>query len=161
MADAFRLLRPLQWVKNGLVFLPFLFAVDIAWSLDSLGDIPELLGRLALLFLGFCALSSGVYVFNDLMDRHADREHPRKRNRPIASGRVGIPVAAILIVLLTAIGLAAVWYVGLSVLLVSGVYLAINFAYCLGGEKRRAAGRLLGGQRICHPRRFRGIGHRR
>ena len=56
MTDALRLLRPLQWVKNGLVFLPFLFAIDIAWSADSLGDVPVLLGRLAVLFLGFCAL---------------------------------------------------------------------------------------------------------
>ena len=102
MAEVFRLLRPLQWVKNGLVFLPFLFAVDIAWSVESLEEIPRLLGSLAVLFLSFCALSSGVYVFNDLMDRHADREHPRKRHRPIAAGRVGIPSAVLLIVVLTA-----------------------------------------------------------
>ena len=134
MADAFRLLRPLQWVKNGLVFLPFLFAVDIAWSVDSAGDIPELLGRLALVFLAFCALSSGVYVFNDLMDRRADREHPRKRQRPIASGKVGVPAAVALIVVLVAAGLAAVWYAGMALMLVCGVYLAINAAYCLGGK---------------------------
>ena len=134
MADAFRLLRPLQWAKNGLVFLPFLFAVDIAWSVDALGDIPPLLGRLAVLFLGFCVLSSAVYVFNDLMDRRADSAHPRKRHRPIASGRVGIPAAVALIALLTAAGLAAMWYVGLWLLLVSGVYLAINVVYSLGGK---------------------------
>ena len=134
MADAFRLLRPLQWVKNGLVFLPFLFAVDIAWSVESAGDVPELLLRLVVLFLGFCVLSSGVYVFNDLMDRHADREHPRKRHRPIASGRVGIPAAAALFALLTIAGLSAAWYVGMWVLLVSVIYLAINAAYSLGGK---------------------------
>ena len=134
MADAFRLLRPLQWVKNGLVFLPFLFAVDIAWSVESAGDVPGLLLRLAILFLGFCVLSSGVYVFNDLMDRRADRAHPRKRHRPIASGRVGIPAAAALIAVLGVAGLAAAWYVGMWVLLVSGVYLAINAVYSLGGK---------------------------
>ena len=134
MADAFRLLRPLQWAKNVLVFLPFLFAVDIAWSVDALGDIPPLLGRLAVLFLGFCVLSSGVYVFNDLMDRQADRAHPRKRHRPIASGRVGVPAAMVLIVVLTVSGLAAAWYVGLWLLLVSGVYLTINAVYSLGGK---------------------------
>ncbi len=134
MADAIRLLRPLQWVKNGLVFLPFLFAVDIAWSVGNLWDIPPLLGRLAILFLAFCALSSGVYVFNDLMDRNADRAHPRKRHRPIASGRVGIPVALALVILLTAGGLAVMWVVGFSVLLVSLIYLVINVAYCLGGK---------------------------
>ena len=134
MADAFRLLRPLQWLKNGLVFLPFLFAVDIAWSVDSLSDIPQLLGRLAVLFVGFSALSSGVYVFNDLMDRQSDRQHPRKRLRPIASGKVGVPAAATLIALLTAAGVAAVWYVGLAALLVCLVYLVINVVYCLGGK---------------------------
>ena len=134
MADAFRLLRPLQWIKNGLVFLPFLFAVDIAWSVDTLEDIPSLLGRLVVLFLAFCSLSSGVYVFNDLMDRNADRTHPRKRHRPIASGRVGVPAAAVLAFLLGAAGLVAMWFVGLSLLLISAVYLVINVAYCLGGK---------------------------
>ncbi len=134
MADVFRLLRPLQWIKNGLVFLPFLFAVDIAWSVDTLEDIPSLLGRLALLFLAFCLLSSGVYVFNDLMDRNADRAHPRKRHRPIATGRVGVPAAAALIMLLAVAGLAAMWVVGTSLLLVSAIYLVINVVYCLGGK---------------------------
>ena len=134
MSDAVRLLRPLQWVKNGLIFLPFLFAVDIAWSVESLGDIPLLLGRLAVLFVGFCALSSGVYVFNDLMDRQADRQHPRKRNRPIASGSVSVPAAIGLIAILAVAGLASVWYVGIVVLVVCAVYLGINVAYCLGGK---------------------------
>ena len=134
MPDPVRLLRPLQWIKNGLVFLPFLFAVGIAWSVDSAGDIPGLLGRLAVLFLAFCALSSGVYTFNDLMDRRADREHPRKRHRPIASGKVGVPTAVGLIAVLVAAGLAAAWYVGPALLMVCAIYLAINAAYCLGGK---------------------------
>lgn len=134
MADAFRLLRPLQWVKNGLVFLPFLFAIDIAWSVEELGDIPSLLGRLVVLFAAFCALSSGVYVFNDLMDRKADRAHPRKRHRPIASGRIGVPVASALTLFLAAAGLAAMWYLGHSLLLVSAIYFIINVCYCLGGK---------------------------
>ena len=134
MSDALRLLRPLQWVKNGLVFLPFLFAVDIAWSVDSLEDIPQLIGSVAVVFVGFCTLSSGVYVFNDLMDRNADRAHPRKRNRPIASGRVGVPAAFLLIAVLSAVGLVAMWFAGLPLLLVAAIYLAINVAYCLGGK---------------------------
>ncbi len=131
MADAFRLLRPLQWVKNGLIFLPFLFAIDIAWATDDLEYVPALLGRLAVVFLGFCSLSSGVYVFNDLMDRDADRAHPRKRHRPIASGKVRVPLAVLLIAVLAAAGLVAM---GPSLLLVSAIYLTINVAYCLGGK---------------------------
>ena len=68
-------LRPLQWVKNGLVFLPFVFAVDIAWSTDDLGEVPELLVKLVLVALAFCSLSSAIYLFNDLMDRSGDRLH--------------------------------------------------------------------------------------
>ena len=132
MTGLFRLLRPLQWVKNGLVFLPFLFAVDIAWSVDAAGDVPELLLRLVLVFLGFCGMASGVYVLNDLMDREADRRHPTKRNRPIASGRVGAPLALALIALLSGAGLAVTWYVGQLLGLVGIIYLGINVAYCLG-----------------------------
>ena len=131
MLDVFRLLRPLQWVKNALVFLPFLFAIDIAWATDDLENVPALLVRLAVVFLGFCSLSSGVYVFNDLMDRDADRAHLRKRNRPIASGRVGVPLAVLLIAVLTAAGLVAM---GPSLLPVAAIYLGINVAYCLGGK---------------------------
>ena len=131
MAEVLRLLRPLQWVKNGLVFLPFLFAIDIAWATDDLQDVPALLARLAVVFVGFCSLSSGVYVLNDLMDREADRAHPRKSRRPIASGRVGVRLAVLLILALTAFGLIAL---GPSLLLVSGLYLVINVGYCLGGK---------------------------
>ena len=134
MADVFRLLRPLQWAKNGLVFLPFLFAVDVAWSVESAGAVPELLLRLALVFLGFCGMSSGVYVLNDMMDREADRRHPLKRRRPIASGRVGLPAAAALLAALAGTGLAAVWYVSQLLALVGMLYLAINVAYSLGGK---------------------------
>ena len=124
----------MQWVKNVLVLLPFLFAIDIAWSVDSTGDIPALLGKLAIVFLAFCSLSSGVYVLNDLLDRDADRRHPRKRYRPIASGRVGTAVALTLLVVLTGVGLAAMWYVGIALLLVCVLYLSINVVYCLGGK---------------------------
>ncbi len=134
MADVLRLLRPLQWAKNGLVFLPFLFAVDIAWSVESAGNVPELLFRLLLVFLGFCGMASGVYVLNDLMDREADRQHPTKRNRPIASGRVGAPVAVALMALLTGGGLAVSWYVGQLLGLVGLIYIAINVGYSLGGK---------------------------
>ncbi len=131
MSDVLRLLRPLQWVKNGLVFLPFLFAIDIAWSVDDLQLVLALLARVAVVFLGFCALSSGVYVFNDLMDRDIDRAHPRKSRRPIASGKVSVPLAVLLIVVLTIAGLIAM---GPSLFLVSAIYLAINVVYCLGGK---------------------------
>jgi 4-hydroxybenzoate polyprenyltransferase len=73
-----RALRPYQWVKNLLVFVPIATAHDLndaaAWS--SAGWI----------FAAFCATASGIYVVNDLLDLKADRLHPRKRRRPFASG---------------------------------------------------------------------------
>ncbi len=134
MFDALRLMRPLQWTKNVLVFLPFLFAVDIAWSVGSAGAVPDLLLRLALVFLGFCGMASGIYVLNDLMDREADRRHPQKRHRPIASGRLSLPVAVALMVALTGTGLAVNWYVGQLLGLVGLLYIVINVAYSLGGK---------------------------
>ena len=115
-----RAVRPLQWVKNGLVVLPFVFAVNLAWSTDDLGEVPGLLVDLLLVALAFCALSSAVYPLNDLMDCAGDRRHPVKRNRPIASGKASVPTAATAMVLLAAAGSAGTrvndrrWSDGLS-----------------------------------------------
>ena len=128
----FKALRPLQWVKNGLVFLPFVFAVDVAWGTDDLGPVPGLLGKLLLVALAFCALSSAVYLFNDLMDREGDRSHPIKRNRPIASGKVSLPIAASVMVVLAAIGLAIMVVVEPMLGLAGVIYSLINVGYSLG-----------------------------
>ena len=125
-------LRPLQWVKNGLVFMPFVFAVDVAWSTDDLGPVPGLLLKLLLLALAFCALSSAVYLFNDLMDRSGDRRHPLKRDRPIASGKVSVPVAAAVMVLLAAVGLVVMVLIEPLLGVAGGVYALINVGYSMG-----------------------------
>ena len=88
-------LRPQQWVKNGLVFLPFVFAIQQAWSPDDLDPVPGLIARLLAVFAAFCALSGAVYLLNDLSDKEEDRRHAVKRFRPIASGNVGVPMAAV------------------------------------------------------------------
>ena len=133
--ELFKTLRPLQWTKNGLVFLPFVFAVNVAWSVDSLSLVPDLLVRLVLLFVAFCAMSSGVYLLNDLMDREADRKHPAKRRRPIASGQVSVPAAVALMIVLEAAGLAVVTRLDPLLGLVGLVYLAINVGYSLGAKR--------------------------
>ncbi len=125
-------LRPLQWVKNGLVFLPFVFAVDIAWSTDDLGEVPDLLLKLVLVALAFCSLSSAIYLFNDLMDRSGDRLHPVKRNRPIASGKVSVPVAGAVMVVLAAVGLVVMVLVEPLLGVAGGLYSVINISYSLG-----------------------------
>ncbi len=118
---AFKALRPHQWSKNALIFLPLLLAHRF--------DEPMTLLSAALAFLAFSLAASGVYVVNDMMDVAQDRKHPVKRHRPIASGRLSIPAARLLaaLCLVAAIGLTLQLPRGFG--LVLGVYLAMNLAY--------------------------------
>ncbi len=86
------LLRPQQWYKNVVAFLGIFFG---GLLLDPRAWFPVLR-----VFLALCFISSSSYILNDLNDVEEDRKHPRKRNRPLASGRVGIPSAYLLSVLL-------------------------------------------------------------
>ncbi len=91
-------LRPRQWVKNlfvfgGLVFSQRLFTASVWPALGA--------------FVIFCALSGAIYLLNDVADRDKDRLHPRKRERPIASGLLAIPVALGAAMVLVVVGLAA------------------------------------------------------
>jgi 4-hydroxybenzoate polyprenyltransferase len=75
-----RTLRPKQWIKNGFVFVPLLFA-------EKLTDWP-LLVRTTFAFILFCMISSTVYIINDLADLDKDRQHPKKRRRALPSGQL-------------------------------------------------------------------------
>jgi len=86
--ELLRLMRPHQWVKNAFVFVGLLFGH--AWA------VPELVLAALLAFGGFCLTASAVYVINDYADRERDQVHPKKRHRPLASGRV-TPGAALLL----------------------------------------------------------------
>lgn len=128
-------LRPKQWIKNGLVFLPFVFAINQAWSLGNLAPVPSLLLRLVAVFLAFCAVSSAVYLLNDLMDREADRRHPIKRHRPIASGKVTASTAIALMVVLGLGGLAVMAVINPVLGGIGLLYIFINVTYCLGAKR--------------------------
>jgi len=130
-----RALRPKQWVKNGLLFLPILFAINQVWSLNNLEPIPGLLLRLVTLFLAFCLVSSSVYLFNDLLDREADRRHPTKRHRPIASGSVTVPIAIVLMLILGLGGLSVMFYLDWVLGGIGILYIGINVAYSWGAKK--------------------------
>lgn len=103
--------------------------------MDDIDPVPRLLGRLVLVALAFCAVSSAVYLLNDLMDREGDRRHPVKQRRPIASGRVGVPTAVVAMAILTAVGLAVLTVLDPVLGLVALVYLAINVVYSLGAKR--------------------------
>ena len=125
-------LRPRQWVKNLLVFLPLLFAVDLVWSADDLITLLPHLGRLLALVAAFCAAASAVYLLNDLADREADRQHPVKRLRPIASGEVPAWLALVGALALALVGLVVMYFLGWPLVLAGSIYLGINMAYSAG-----------------------------
>ncbi len=98
-------MRPEQWLKNGFVLAPIVFS-------GLVGD-PDAWLRTILAVLAFCAASSAVYLVNDVIDREADRAHPIKRNRAIASGEVSVTTALVVAVfLLAAAGVISVWLGG-------------------------------------------------
>jgi decaprenyl-phosphate phosphoribosyltransferase len=96
-----RLARPRQWVKNAFVAAPLFFTPEAINAAN--------LGRVALAVAIFCLLASAIYAFNDWCDREADRQHPKKRTRPIASGAVSpaVGLAFSLVLLAAAAGLTA------------------------------------------------------
>ncbi|HEX4952229.1 MAG TPA: decaprenyl-phosphate phosphoribosyltransferase [Thermoanaerobaculia bacterium] len=117
-------LRPAQWVKNVFVLAPLVFA-------HQLGPNRATLLALAA-FAVFCCAASAVYLTNDLRDREADRKHPGKSRRPIASGAVSPALATAVAALLAGIALTGAALFGLGFSLLLGAYLAINLAYSWG-----------------------------
>lgn len=105
MRILFRQLRVYQWVKNILLFVPLLLAHETS--------DPTRLLDVVLAFVAFCLCASGVYVLNDLVDLDADRKHPTKRFRPLASGVLALHSARALIPILFLSGFAVGFIVGL------------------------------------------------
>ena len=117
-------LRPKQWTKNLLLFAGVLFSQQL--------NHPELVLRAAIGFLAFSLLAGCTYLFNDLRDVSADRLHPRKRNRPIASGRLPERVAWGALFPLLLVALSLCWWLGTGFMIAAGIYVALNLAYSLG-----------------------------
>jgi len=113
--------RPGEWTKNLFVFAGLLFG-------QRLTD-PLAVKRATLAFLIFCSLAGVVYLVNDVADRDRDRQHPRKRNRPIASGALGVPTALGAAAVLTACGLGAAWWLGRDFFAVAAGYLLLLVLY--------------------------------
>lgn len=131
MPPLIQLLRPHQWVKNGFVLVGLLFGH--AWAQ------PDLRTQALVAFVAFCLISSAVYVLNDIIDREADRRHPEKRKRPLASGRVGIVAAVALaaLCLLAGLGLAFGLFAGMGAPASQApwifiAYVAMNIGYSMG-----------------------------
>jgi 4-hydroxybenzoate polyprenyltransferase len=113
--------RPHQWSKNLLLFVPIITA-------NAFFDTRAWLAA-AIAFLAFCAMASSVYILNDLTDLAADRRHPRKRQRPLASGALSIPAALALVIAMVACSAALSWSSGLFPLIL--IYAGISLLYTL------------------------------
>jgi 4-hydroxybenzoate polyprenyltransferase len=116
-----RAMRPRQWVKNILIFIPIVFDRQLAH--------PEPLLRVTVASILFCLAASSIYLLNDVVDVERDRLHPKKRFRPVASGQLPIRLALILATVcpIIAVGVALAYSVPLAVVLI--VYLVKQIAY--------------------------------
>jgi decaprenyl-phosphate phosphoribosyltransferase len=121
LGSILKAVRPHQWVKNLFVAAPVVFAKRI-------GDLHSDL-RAAAAFAAFCLLSSAVYLVNDLVDIEKDREHPTKRHRPIASGKLKPQFARALAGLFAVAALGSGLVLGWSFAMTAAGYLALNAAY--------------------------------
>lgn len=116
-------LRPKQWTKNGLLFAALIFSMHFM-------EIDPWIKALEA-FFAFCMLSSSGYLFNDIRDREADRLHPTKRKRPIASGRLPVSAAWAEMALALALGLVVAWNVSPAFMVVGVLYLCSTLSYSL------------------------------
>ena len=118
----FKALRPHQWSKNILIFVPMLAAhkLDLSSFLSS-----------CLAFVAFSLIASSVYIVNDLLDLNSDRIHPSKRSRPFASGAIPIVHGIQIAILCLLIGFAIAVFLGSIFLIVIGAYYMTTLAYSL------------------------------
>jgi len=119
----FKTMRPRQWIKNLVLFAALVFDRQFTPS-----HLPEIL-RTIEGFIIFCLLSGVVYLVNDIADVEADRLHPDKRRRPIASGQLPLRIAALAATLLVATILPLSFVLSVRFGLVAAGYLALNLAY--------------------------------
>ena len=114
-------MRLRQWTKNGFIFFGLIF--------DKQLFLLEPFLRTLAGFLLFCLISSAVYLFNDVADLEADRNHPEKKYRPIASGQLPVNVATMSAILLTAVAIPLGYLLAPIFALILSLYLAINMLY--------------------------------
>jgi 4-hydroxybenzoate polyprenyltransferase len=123
----FALVRPRQWLKNGLVLAALVFSHRLFIARDAT--------LAALGFVAFCALSSLAYVLNDITDREADRLNPEKRDRPLACGDLSVTQAVLFAVALALVSFILSLALGRVFLAIAVLYIALQFAYSLWAKQ--------------------------
>lgn len=121
-----QLLRPRHYLKNILVFLPLIFSGNLFNS--------QFFTKSMVAFISFSMIASIVYIFNDIRDEELDKKHPKKKNRPIASGAISVSSATILAFVLMILVVFIQFYTNITVFGIGLLifYLAINIGYSLG-----------------------------
>lgn len=125
MKNLLQLIRPKQWVKNVFVLLPMFFGGSLLVGQNILAA--------AITFLSFSFAASSIYCFNDLIDVEADRRHPVKCKRPVASGAVSIQQAYVLMGVMILMSMLVLLLMPCQMLQVGAIilfYWLLNLAYC-------------------------------
>ena len=122
-----KLCRPKQWIKNGFVFAAIIFS-------DRLFDWQGLIATIITFFL-FSFVSSTVYIINDIVDVEEDRNHPKKKLRPIASGKVSVLQAQVLALILFTLAAMGSFLLNINLSLVVVGYFMVNMLYCFKLKK--------------------------
>ncbi len=118
-----REMRPRQWAKNVFIFAALVFDEQLTQKEPLLRTIAG--------FILLCLISSAVYIMNDVADVESDRQHPTKRNRPIAAGQLSVPLALVLAVAMAAFALAAGFALEPAFGWIITLYFVINLLYSL------------------------------
>lgn len=121
LLQIFRSMRPHQWTKNLVVFAGLIFSRNFREEALVLRSIDA--------FIVLCLLSGVIYIVNDIADIEKDRLHPTKKNRPLPSGELPVPVAAVAALVAAAVGLFMSWRLGPHFLVVAGIFCALNLLY--------------------------------
>ena len=119
--DIISSLRIKQWLKNGFIFAALIFDRQLT---NFEAGLRTLVGAVI-----FCFISSSVYVFNDIFDIHADQQHPVKKHRAIASGRVSKPTAILLAIIMGAGSLLFAYFFSKPFFYICAFYILMNLAY--------------------------------
>ena len=114
-------LRPKQWVKNLFIFAPMIFALYF--------DRFVYIRNSVLAVILFSLITGSIYIINDCIDRNKDKFHPLKRQRPIASGKLGTGTAIIAAVILLSGGLFLIWKLNNDFFMISVLYIVLNLLY--------------------------------
>jgi 4-hydroxybenzoate polyprenyltransferase len=123
MLQFFKLIRVKEYVKNIIVFAPLFFSAEM---LNKSLIIDALIS-----FVCFCFIASSIYILNDLIDIEYDKQHPKKKNRPIASGKISKTFAIVLMLVLLISSTSISYFVNIELLIVIASYFVLNILYSL------------------------------